>query len=302
MDLYEHFALIRTPTIVIPRITVYTLFKIRKLPKMPYYAVAKGRLTGVYSNWSDCKSNVNGYSGARYKKFNTLSEATQFAQSGSSNSSRSSTSTSSSDNLNYHRSRSSGGIHKPSTVHSATQIPSLNSSVPRASSTRSNHQKIYVDGASRGNGKSGIPKLGYGVYYGPGDSRNAAVPLSDVDDVRRVKPTNQRAELHGLRHSLRDIYDDVKKNPGSDKLYEILTDSSYGKNAIDSWSKKWKTNGWKSSTGQEIANRDLIEESVALYDEINASLKVQLTHVPGHRGIPGNEAADQLANRGADQM
>lgn len=49
---------------------------------MPYYAVAKGRKSGVYSNWNDCKDQVNGYSGASFKKFNTAAEARLFASGG----------------------------------------------------------------------------------------------------------------------------------------------------------------------------------------------------------------------------
>lgn len=49
---------------------------------MPYYAVAKGSKTGVYSNWGDCKEQVHGYSGASYKKFSTAAEANAFVQSG----------------------------------------------------------------------------------------------------------------------------------------------------------------------------------------------------------------------------
>lgn len=51
-----------------------------------YYAVANGRSTGVFNNWSDCKASVNGYSNASFKSFSTQAEATAFANSGSSSS------------------------------------------------------------------------------------------------------------------------------------------------------------------------------------------------------------------------
>lgn len=37
-----------------------------------YYAVARGRLPGVYSTWAECEQQVKGFSGACYKKFATL--------------------------------------------------------------------------------------------------------------------------------------------------------------------------------------------------------------------------------------
>jgi hypothetical protein len=40
-----------------------------------YYAVARGRKPGVYTDWVDAEQQVNGYSGALYKKFRTRSEA-----------------------------------------------------------------------------------------------------------------------------------------------------------------------------------------------------------------------------------
>lgn len=43
-----------------------------------YYAVAVGRVTGIYSTWEECKAQTSGYSGAIYKSFNTSREAQAF--------------------------------------------------------------------------------------------------------------------------------------------------------------------------------------------------------------------------------
>lgn len=43
-----------------------------------YYAVKKGKSPGIYETWDECKEQVNGYSGAEYKKFNTELEAMEF--------------------------------------------------------------------------------------------------------------------------------------------------------------------------------------------------------------------------------
>ncbi|MFR2592566.1 MAG: viroplasmin family protein [Butyribacter sp.] len=34
-----------------------------------FYAVKEGRSTGVFASWAECKKQVDGYSGAKYKKF-----------------------------------------------------------------------------------------------------------------------------------------------------------------------------------------------------------------------------------------
>ena len=39
-----------------------------------YYAVRKGRNTGIYRTWDECKSQVFQYSGAEYKSFTTEQE------------------------------------------------------------------------------------------------------------------------------------------------------------------------------------------------------------------------------------
>lgn len=45
-----------------------------------FYAVANGRKTGVFTNWNDCKINIDDFKGAIYKKFATIEEATEFIE------------------------------------------------------------------------------------------------------------------------------------------------------------------------------------------------------------------------------
>lgn len=43
-----------------------------------FYAVRKGKITGVFSSWADCKSSVDGFPGAEYKGFATLDKAREY--------------------------------------------------------------------------------------------------------------------------------------------------------------------------------------------------------------------------------
>ncbi len=43
-----------------------------------FYAVRKGKKTGIYGTWDECKAQVNGYAGAEYKSFKTQSEAKEY--------------------------------------------------------------------------------------------------------------------------------------------------------------------------------------------------------------------------------
>jgi ribonuclease HI len=45
-----------------------------------YYAVARGRVPGIYFTWKDCEAQVKGFSNGRYKKFKTAQEADKFIQ------------------------------------------------------------------------------------------------------------------------------------------------------------------------------------------------------------------------------
>ena len=47
---------------------------------MTYYAVAKGRVPGIYLTWKECKLQVHKFGGAKYKGFQTLEEANEFYQ------------------------------------------------------------------------------------------------------------------------------------------------------------------------------------------------------------------------------
>ena len=45
---------------------------------MPYYAVANGKQNGIYSSWSECKAQIHGFKGAKYKKFDSKLDAEEF--------------------------------------------------------------------------------------------------------------------------------------------------------------------------------------------------------------------------------
>ena len=47
---------------------------------MPFYAVAKGRTSGIFLTWPECQESVKGFSGAVYKKFDKRGDAEVFIQ------------------------------------------------------------------------------------------------------------------------------------------------------------------------------------------------------------------------------
>lgn len=286
---------------------------------MKYYAVANGRSNGIYQSWDTCKAQVLGFPGAKYKKFDTLSAAQDFVKGGTSaNSSgsgaRSSTNTNGNRGSIYKSGHGAGSSMSKSTSYARKhdeQYKGIGKAVALSltSSTQpKNTTQVYVDGACRGNGKAGgMHRSGYGVYFGENDARNKAVPLSRIESAKLYKPTNQRAELHAANDALKTIEKEVTSTHRPNHKYEILTDSKYTKLCLNEWSDKWLRNGWKSSNGGSVLNRDIIEDARKRLDVINGTLlsrgesPVVFTYVPGHQGVEGNEQADRLANLGADQ-
>lgn len=146
---------------------------------------------------------------------------------------------------------------------------------------------IYTDGASRNNQCAANAKAGYGIYFGEGHGDNVSKPL------KGQLQTNQRAELTAIYEACQIIRD-----RNDDKHYDIRTDSQYSISCLKEWCLKWKKNGWKSSTGAPVSNRDLIEPAMHLLESLGD--RVRLTKVKGHSGDRGNDAADALAVRGAE--
>ena len=43
--------------------------------KQKFYVVWKGKRTGIFESWEDCKAQITGIKGAEYKSFSTFAEA-----------------------------------------------------------------------------------------------------------------------------------------------------------------------------------------------------------------------------------
>jgi ribonuclease HI len=69
-------------------------------------------------------------------------------------------------------------------------------------------------------------------------------------------------------------------------------------NGIQKWMPGWKRNGWKTAAKKPVKN-------AGLWQELDAEITkhdVRWKWVKGHSGDPGNERADELANRGVESV
>lgn len=139
--------------------------------------------------------------------------------------------------------------------------------------------EIFTDGACRGNPGPG----GWGA-------------LLRFDGKERElfggepHTTNNRMELQAAIEGLSALKETC--------AVVLTTDSVYVKNGITSWLEGWKKKGWKTAARKPVKNVDLWQ----LLDEQNQRHQVRWEWVKGHSGHRENDIADDLANRGIDEL
>jgi ribonuclease HI len=132
---------------------------------------------------------------------------------------------------------------------------------------------IYTDGACSGNPGPG----GWGAVIF--DERKKQHDISG-----KVKETtNNRMELMAPIMALKKIK--------SKSEVVIFTDSTYVKNGITEWIKKWEKNDWKSSSNKTVKNKDLWLK----LNDLCQKNKVTWKWVKGHSNNKYNDLADELA-------
>ncbi|XP_052747532.1 uncharacterized protein LOC112058451 [Bicyclus anynana] len=340
------------------RIKSEILLQAVNVSKMPFYAVAKGRVSGIFNSWPDCESQVKGYSGARYKKFDTITAAQEFIDThGVNNAPKTKLSdTISSANLSTPIRKTYGPSHKrqfsTSQSYSDENGPSkakkkytkskqnsdndgfsddsddLNTIIVkqmddiekrlqsfqkgvdkiiqkgtkserkaimiepptnvRANKSSNNFEtdsdgyiQVYTDGACSSNGRNSA-KAGLGVYWGDGHPLNISAPVSG-------RATNNCGEIQAATQAIKQAIDN-----GVEKL-AINTDSKFLINSVTKWMPGWKRKGWKLKSGEPVKN----EKDFKDLDQIQDKIYIKWNYVEAHKGIHGNERADQLAKAGA---
>ena len=139
--------------------------------------------------------------------------------------------------------------------------------------------EIYTDGACKGN--PGPGGWGARLQYG-----------QHVQELfgGELNTTNNRMEMTAVIEGLLAL-----KRPCQVTLY---LDSEYVRKGITEWIHGWKARGWKTADKSPVKNVDLWQELDALLPDH----EIAWHWVRGHNGHPGNELADQLANRGVEEF
>ena len=112
--------------------------------------------------------------------------------------------------------------------------------------------------------------------------------MSDSMSVRAVLSAYDENFSSTLEEAIRSINKFDNQTMTSS---QAVSDSAYVVNAIvKGWLYAWKLNGWRTSRGEEIKNKDLWN---VLYDLLFEGIK--FIKIKGHSGNTFNELVDKLA-------
>ncbi|MEZ5492131.1 MAG: ribonuclease HI [Gammaproteobacteria bacterium] len=139
--------------------------------------------------------------------------------------------------------------------------------------------EMFTDGACRGNPGRG----GWGVLLRYGSVEKQ---LHGGDP----QTTNNRMELTAVIRGLEAL----KKS----SRVVVTTDSKYVLDGITEWLPNWKKRNWKTAGRKPVKNLELWQQ----LDALVTRHQVEWHWVKGHSGHPENELADQLANKGIDEL
>ncbi|MFY0676999.1 MAG: ribonuclease HI [Neptuniibacter sp.] len=139
--------------------------------------------------------------------------------------------------------------------------------------------EIFTDGACKGNPGPG----GWGALLRYGE--NVKELFGGEENT-----TNNRMELMAAIVALETL----------NRPCEIVvtTDSQYVRQGITEWLEGWKKRGWKNSAKKPVKNADLWQR----LDAATQPHQIEWKWVKGHSGHPENEKADQLANKGVEEL
>lgn len=121
---------------------------------------------------------------------------------------------------------------------------------------------------------------------------------------RRLERSGAREDTTNNEMELTAILEALKSLKRTTHRVTIYTDSQYCQGALNHWHKAWVDNGWISSAGKPVANKELIQEilqeraSKARWmseDGCPMLRRISIRWIKGHNGHEHNERADELA-------
>ena len=154
--------------------------------------------------------------------------------------------------------------------------------------------RMYVDGGCRRNGYEdaiGAAACVIQKKWGRSSTWTRQLP----NHYGSHTPTSQRAEITAIIQALEIALQEYRQLDGNPNLrLTIHTDSKYAHGCMTDWIYKWTRNGWVNAAGNQVANRDLIEQASDLDDEVKELGTVDYVWIPRAENQEADEAVSDL--------
>ena len=241
-----------------------------------YYAVKKGKKTGIFRTWDECKASVDGCPGAEYKGFAQLAEAESYLGIAPSSDpcpetvvSKGGFQSATEDKVSKGRSqgRRKTEISEGGAMRGKESIESAPEEVPEAGTLLA-----YVDGSY----DNSLKKYAFGCVFILPDSR-ICTEYGNGDNEQSLQHRNVTGEMLGAMYAVK-----TAMLSGFSKV-EIR----YDYEGIE----KWVTGAWRSKT-------ELTQKYAMSMREWGKSIKICFTKVTAHANVYYNELADKMAKTG----
>lgn len=241
-----------------------------KSASISYYVVNKGLIPGIYTSWTECKKQVDGFKNPIYRKFDNKKDAITF------------------HNLEI-------DLNKTVKIENETKdIPDTSLTLTLTSTSILNQFEnityLFCDGSAIHKNYKSI-KCSFGLYIiNPFDNENKnEKKLKDfkkgisVSQFINENGTNNLAELSAVLYGLNYI----EKNNINKSCF--VCDSKYAINCITVWSNNWKKNNWITSKKTKVENLEIIQEILNIYERLlKNNFQIKFKHVNSHQIKPKN--------------
>ena len=241
------------------------IIKKQSTKAISYYVVNKGFTTGIYTSWSECKQQVDGFTNPIYKKFDNKKDA-----------------------LAFHNLELNSNQFRQTKIKK--EIIEVEKETKKEESKFKNMTYLFCDGSAIHKNYKSI-KCSFGLYIiNPFENE-----LNDLKELKNFEKgisvsqfvsengTNNLAELSAVLYGLKYI----EKNNINKSCF--VCDSKYAINCITVWSNNWKKNNWMTSKKTKVENLEIIQEILNIYERLlKNNFEIEFTHINSHQTKPKN--------------
>ncbi|MCI9674208.1 MAG: reverse transcriptase-like protein [Lachnospiraceae bacterium] len=251
-----------------------------------YYAVKKGKVTGIFQSWEECRNAVEGYSGAQYKGFSTFEEAGGYMGNISAGHPAREGEEASAGHPVRENEEASAGHPVRENEEASAGHPARESEEASAghsahgagrhsgdlTASREDELLAYVDGSY----DDRIKKYAFGCVFLLPDGR-IYTEYGNGNNAQSLQHRNVTGEMLGAMYAVKFAMLNGFRS----------VELRYDYQGIE----KWVTGEWRSKT-------ELTRKYAQSMREWGKSISIRFTKVAAHTNVTYNELADKMAKTG----